>query len=106
MTLDQRSLMVFDRRTDQWSPVAVGIIHNPVWSRDGKYLYFQDLQADGVPIFRVSVTDRRPERICDRSVVNAADSIYFWGLAPDGGPIASFVFWSADVYGLNWKRTD
>ena len=105
MTLDQRRLKVFDRKTDKWSAVAEGIIHNPIWSHDGKYLYFQELQADNVPIFRVSVADRRLERICDRTVVSAADSIQFWGLAPDGGPIASFVFWSADVYGLNWKQT-
>jgi Tol biopolymer transport system component/DNA-binding winged helix-turn-helix (wHTH) protein len=104
MTLDQHRLMVFDRKTDRWSPIAEGIIHNPVWSRDGKYLYFQAFQEDEVPIFRVSVADRRLERICDRNVVNSADSIQFWGLAPDGGPIGSFVFWSADMYSLNWNQ--
>ena len=104
MTLDQHRLMVFDRNTSKWSPVAEGIIHNPVWSRDGKDLYFQELQEDEVPIFRVSVTDRRLERICDRNVASSADSIQFWSLAPDGGPIGSFVFWTADVYGLNWNH--
>jgi Tol biopolymer transport system component/DNA-binding winged helix-turn-helix (wHTH) protein len=104
MTLDQHRLMVFDRNTAKWSPVAEGIIHNPVWSRDGKDLYFQALQEDEVPIFRVSVTDRRLERICDRNVASSADSIEFWGLTPDGGPIGSLIFWTADVYGLNWNH--
>ena len=103
MTLDQHRLMVFDRNTAKWSTVAEGVIHNPVWSRDGKDLYFQALQKDEVPIFRVSVTDRRLERICDRSVASSADSIDFWGLAPDGGPTGSLVFWGADVYGLRWS---
>jgi Tol biopolymer transport system component/DNA-binding winged helix-turn-helix (wHTH) protein len=104
MTLDQHRLMVFDRDTSKWSTLADGILHNPVWSRDGKDLYFQDLQEDGVPILRVSVADRRVERICDRNVSGSADSILFWGLAPDGEPIGSLVFWAADVYGLTWNR--
>jgi len=104
MTLDQHRLMVFDRNTAKWSTVAEGIVHNPVWSRDGKDLYFQELQEDEVPIYRVSLTNRRLERICDRNVASSADSILFWGLAPDGGPIGSFLFYAADVYGLNWNR--
>jgi hypothetical protein len=69
MTLDQHRLMVFDRNTAKWSPIAEGIIHNPVCSQDGKHLYFQALQEDEVPIFRISVTDRHLERICDRECV-------------------------------------
>lgn len=103
MTLDQHNLMVFDRGTSKWFTVADGIIHNPAWSRDGKQLYFQQLIEDEVPIYRVTIADRRLERICDRSVSSSADSIGFWGLAPDGGLIGSLLFWSADVYGLNWN---
>ncbi len=100
MTLDQRQLMVFDRAASKWSPVADGIIHNPVWSRDGKHLYFQQLLEDEVPIYRVSIADRHLERICDRTVSSSADSIEFWGLAPDGAPVGSLLFWDADVYAI------
>lgn len=103
MTLDQHKLMVFDRTAVKWSTVADGIIHNPVWSRDGKHLYFQQLLEDEVPIYRVSIADRRLERICDRTVSSSADSIEFWGLAPDGGPVGSLLFWDADVYGIKWQ---
>ena len=106
MTLDQHRLMVFDRTTSKWSTVAEGVIHNPVWSRDGRNLYFQSLKEDEVPIFRVSIADRRLERICDRSVASSADSITFWGLAPDDGPIGSSRFYSADVYGLRWNHAN
>ncbi len=101
MTLDQHRLMVFDRKAQTWSTLADGLIHNPVWSRDGKFLFFQQLREDEVPVIRVSVTDRRLERLFDRTAVNSADSIQFWGLAPDGGPIASSLFYSANLYGLN-----
>jgi Tol biopolymer transport system component len=104
MTLDQHRLMVFDRTTTKWSTVAEGIIHNPVWSHDGKDLYFQALQEDELPILRVSIADRRVERICDRNVAGSADSIEFWGLAPDGEPTGSFLFWAGEVYGLRWNR--
>jgi len=49
MTLDQHRLMVFDRNTSKWSVLAEGLLHNPVWARDGKYVYFQALQEDEVP---------------------------------------------------------
>jgi Tol biopolymer transport system component/DNA-binding winged helix-turn-helix (wHTH) protein len=103
MTLDQHSLLVFDRTTVKWSKVAEGTIHNPVWSRDGKFLYFQALEEDEVPIWRVSIDTRRLERICDRRISVTADTIDFVGLAPDGNPIGALVFWAADVYGMNWK---
>jgi len=103
MTLDQHSLMVFDRGAAKWSKVAEGTIHNPVWSRDGNHLYFQALEEDEVPIWRVSIDNRRLERICDRRISVTADSIDFVGLAPDGNPIGALVFWAADIYGLNWK---
>jgi hypothetical protein len=104
MTLDQHRLMVFDRKTSKWSTLADGLIHNPVWSHDGKEVYFQALQEDGVPIFRVSVADRRLERIFDRTLGSSADSIEFWGLGADGGPIGSFLFYGAELYGLNWDH--
>ena len=49
-----------------------------------------------------SVADRRLVRICDRSVAPSADSIEFWGIAADGGPIGSSLSYGADLYGLNW----
>ncbi len=30
----------------------------------------------------------------------------FWGLAPDGGPIGSFLFYNSDLYGLNWTGSN
>lgn len=100
MTLDQHLLRVFDRNTSAWSTVAEGLIHNPVWSADGKQIYFQELQQDEVPIFRVPVRGGKLDRIFDRSVSNFADSVQFWGIAPDGGPIGSFLFYGADMYAL------
>jgi Tol biopolymer transport system component/DNA-binding winged helix-turn-helix (wHTH) protein len=104
MTLDQHRLMVFDFSTRKWTTVAEGTIHNPVWSHDGKSLYFQSLREDEVPIFRVSITDRRLERICDRTLASSADSIEFWGIAPDDGVVGSLLFFGADVYGLSWNH--
>jgi hypothetical protein len=62
------------------------------------------LQEDEAPIFCVSVADRHLERIFDRTLASSADSIDFWGIAADGGPIGSFLFYGAELYGLNWKH--
>jgi Tol biopolymer transport system component/DNA-binding winged helix-turn-helix (wHTH) protein len=102
MTLDQHRLMVFDRIVEKWSVLADGLIHNPVWAHDGKAIFFQDLQDDQVPVIRVSIADHRLEHVFDRNVASPADRITFWGLAADGGPVGSFLFYSADMYRLDW----
>ena len=107
MPLDQRKLMIFDLSTRQWSEVAAHSVDNPVWSKDGKYIYFHSFMEEGQPIYRFSIPSRRMERVAEfRDVqrANAGPGEYsFGGLTPDDSPLVSVQMWSGDIYALDWE---
>jgi len=39
--LDQRALLLFDRTQERWTTLATHGVGDPVWSHDGRSLYFQ-----------------------------------------------------------------
>jgi DNA-binding winged helix-turn-helix (wHTH) protein/Tol biopolymer transport system component len=104
-TLDDARLMLFDLATGRRTEVARGTsLYGAFWSRDGKYIYFQDLSG-GVEqqIYRVGVSDHRVEAIAGLSQFSRADAMAFSlaGLAPDGSPLASLMLSRGDVYALD-----
>jgi Tol biopolymer transport system component/DNA-binding winged helix-turn-helix (wHTH) protein len=104
MPLDQRKLAIFDRSTEKWTGLPVDSIDNPVWSRDGKYIYFHAFMEDGKPIYRVLLAERRFEKVAEFRDVQRADAgeYTFPGLAPDDSPLVSAHLWTADIYALDW----
>ncbi|HLY59831.1 MAG TPA: winged helix-turn-helix domain-containing protein [Terriglobia bacterium] len=105
-TRDDRSLMVFDSHSRQWSEFARGtVLRAPVfWSRDSKYAYSQDV-SEGVsqPIFRVRLSDLKVERIATFEQILREDvrNYVLTGVAPDGSPLASLILSHSDVYALD-----
>ena len=62
---DDRKLMLFDFQTRQWTHlVTAHTLFGVYWSRDGSWLYYQDVFG-GVeqPIYRIHIPDRRVERV-------------------------------------------
>lgn len=53
--LDQRALLLFDRMTQHWTTLSTLGVGDPVWSHDGRYLYFQDFLGAGKPIYKVAL---------------------------------------------------
>lgn len=105
-TRDDRSLMLFDSQSRQWSEFAHGtVLRAPVlWSRDSKYAYSQDV-SEGIsqPIFRVRLSDLKIERIATFEQILRADvrNYFLTGLAPDGSPLASLILSHSDIYALD-----
>lgn len=106
MPLDQGRLRVFDRTVEKWANLgpAGGRFNNPVWSKDGKYIYVQSISDEGWPICRVGVLDGRVEKVASFSDLNPGTIVSYWGIAPDSAPIASFNFLTADIYTVDWAR--
>jgi Tol biopolymer transport system component len=98
-------IRLFDFRTRQWRPLATGIgIGPPFWSRDGKYVYYQDAFAGAdQPVFRVRIGDRRIERVVSsRQLLQSNVTAYvLCGLAPGDAPIASVIRSNSDLYALD-----
>ena len=110
MPSDQRKLVLFDFETARWRDLAGASIgtglavdcrpycHNPRWSADGRYVYFEN-RPD---LLRVAVADLRVER-----VVGAADlpnvNVSFDGLTPDGSVLLATYPMSSDIHALEWQ---
>ena len=103
MPLDQRKLMLFDTTSQEWSELARGSFNNPVWSKDGKSLYYQSYD-EGSPIRRMQVTGGRVDKIADFRDIPPGTTVGYWGIADEDAPIVSFNFLTADIYSVDWAQ--
>lgn len=102
MPLDQRKLMILDSATNRWSELADKSADNPVWSSDGKSIYFHAFMEEGQPIYRVQISDRRLERIVDFRNLQPAEALEYIGLTDKDEPIILSNVWTANVYAVDW----
>jgi Tol biopolymer transport system component/DNA-binding winged helix-turn-helix (wHTH) protein len=105
VTEDLRHLRLLDLRTQRWSELADGTTINGrlAWSKDGKYLYYQDLLGEYEPIYRLRISDHSRELMTDfKQILGASPSrVAFVGLSPDDSPLATVLRTGSDVYALD-----
>jgi len=97
-------LMLFGVQSQRWTELAqANWFYTPYWSRDGKYLYTQDLAGVEQPVLRVRISDHKTEVITTLKQFARADAIAysFAGLTPDGEPLASLIRSDSDIYALD-----
>lgn len=104
MPLDQRKLMIFDMASNRWTEIARGRFNNPVWSKDGKYIYFQSFTEEGSPIFRMHVDGSRLEKMADFRNLQPGATVSYWGIGSEDAPIVSFHLLTADIYSVDWAH--
>ncbi len=97
--------MLFDLTTGQWSELSTGkSLNYPNWSRDGKFVYFEDIGESGPEIARVSITDRKREHVVAlKNVprVYLSQSGQPWnGVAPDNSPVIMRDVGNREIYSL------
>jgi Tol biopolymer transport system component len=102
---DDSKLMLFDVRAKQWSELGAGkVLEYPNWSPDSKYIYYEDSGSDGPEIDRISIVDRKKERVVglkDVPRVLLSDSGAPWnGVAADGSPLIMRDVGNREVYSL------
>jgi len=103
VTEDGSSVAVFDTRSRRWDRVARGGAFSPaVWSRDSKYVYFQDLVEEHEPVRRVDVATGRVERVAEFQALleGGVQRCGFEQLAPDGRLALRLTRGDHDVYAL------
>ena len=95
-------LMRFDLKTQKWTLQAKTDAGWQRWSRDGKYIYFASL-GPHPGIFRVAITDSRPEKIV--SLKGFRGTGYGWfSLGPGDEPLLlRNVSVGSEIYGLQWE---
>jgi Tol biopolymer transport system component/DNA-binding winged helix-turn-helix (wHTH) protein len=89
--LDQHALLLFDHTTQKWSTLSTHGAGDPLWSHDGRSVYFQDFLEAGKPIYRIGVPDGRLERIATIGNLRpiTASDYRLLSLAPGDLPVVS-----------------
>ena len=100
LSLDQTRLMLFDNATRKWRQLARQNIADPVWSRDGRAIYFHDFAQDGEPIYRLTLADDHAQRVADLRDLRSGDFVdyRFAGLAPGDIPLVNARMSTANIY--------
>jgi DNA-binding winged helix-turn-helix (wHTH) protein/Tol biopolymer transport system component len=104
LSADTHQLKMFDNDKRRWETLSSGAtLHNPLWSRDGKTLYFQDLGASGQPVYRLQIDSHVLQRIGGLNDPLHTDSIYsaLTGITPDDSPIVLEIHSINDLYALD-----
>jgi Tol biopolymer transport system component len=104
LSMDQATLFLFDVNTRTWTELGrFKTVHNAVWSRDERSLYFQVVDEES--IYRVRMADRAVEKVV--GLEGARNPAYwfcvFEGLDPDDSPLVSCHRYDPDIYALDWK---
>ena len=106
LSLDQTRLMLYDTAARTWRMLAQENIADPVWSHDGKSIFFHDFVQEGQPIYRLTIADRRMERIAGLRDLRSADVVdyRFAGLAPGDIPLVNARMSTANIYSAAIKQ--
>ncbi|HET9407322.1 MAG TPA: winged helix-turn-helix domain-containing protein [Candidatus Sulfotelmatobacter sp.] len=104
LTSDQRRVMLFAVRTSAWTEIADGnLASDPHWSADGESIYFQDLLAEGEPIYRLRLRDLRKDIVFSFDEQLRADAMRcgLVGMTHNGRFIVTVDRSGADIYALD-----
>jgi WD40 repeat protein len=99
------SIQLYDiRMRKQSEPLTKGT--NPVWSRDGEFLYFSfgaELSPKNIKFRwgRLRISDRKVE-YAGGTNIQLADWGWWFVLGPDGSVISARSIGAGDIYALNW----
>ena len=99
---DSSAFLLFDLAHQKWSVLVQGVVGYPYWSRDGSYVYFEDV---AVPhrssVARIRIKDGSVETIADLSGLRQI-SVGWIGRGPDDLPIAVREIGTEEIYALDW----
>ena len=105
---DFHALLVMDRQSGKWKQLArAEFVHLPKWSRDGRYIYYQDPRdGEDQPMYRVAALGGKAEEVASRKQFLRSDvgRYSFAALTPDDQPVAVVIRPNADVYALELER--
>ena len=101
--LDQRALLLFDKTTQRWTTISSHGAGDPLWSHDGRSVYFQDFLEAGKPIYRIAIPDGRSEQIATINNLRPilASDYRLLSLAPGDLPVVSARTSTVNLYSVD-----
>ena len=103
-TSDTEKIMLFDFDTQKWRELAKARANYHNWSRDGKFIYFDNVSLEPESaIFRVRITDGKIERVVSLKNVRMPFGFFgpWTGLDPDESPLVLRDTSTQEIYALD-----
>ncbi len=103
LTLDQKSVMLYDVAGRHWQLLASTSAADPVWASDSKSIYLHAFLADREPILRVEVPSGATDTIADLTNFHdgEAANYFFGGMTPRGEPLVQPRVGTGNLYSLD-----
>ncbi len=103
LTLDQKSIRLYDVERHQWHNLASITASDPVWSADSKAIYIHAFRSDGDPVLRIGVPEGEVKVLANlRSLGDSGATNYFFGgVTPHGEPLVQPRIGTGDLYALD-----
>ncbi len=102
---DSRKLVLFDFQTQKWTDwvTQTTSLGFPAWSRDGKYLYYDNTYSNDLSYRRVKVGETKSGvAVSLKNLRRYFGSVGFWsGLAPDGTALFVRDISTQEIYALD-----
>lgn len=105
LTLDQKSLMIYDMTQKRWKELAKTSASDPVWRADSKSLYVDAFLEDKQPILKINVPSGEVHVVADLNSFRdqATTNYFFGGLTPQDEPLIQPRIGTGDLYTLDLK---
>jgi Tol biopolymer transport system component/predicted Ser/Thr protein kinase len=103
-TVDFQKLVLFDFNSQKWEDFETIPPSYPNWSQDGKCVYFNNPFVKDLPVYRVCLNDRKPEKLVNLSDFGRlAQGRFGWwtGLGPDDSILAIRDISIEEIYALD-----
>ncbi len=96
--------MLFDVQAQHWTELAKGPLNWSLWSRDGRFVYFEREKAKA--LMRVRLSNRAVEEVVNfNNFKRVGTGGGFWfGLTPDDAPLMLHNTGTEEIYALDWKQ--
>lgn len=106
LTSDSQALMLYDFNAQTWSVLTQHPIGYPSWSKDSKYVFFDDTSfTDSPGFYRVRISDHTIQRVASlqdiRQVVLEWPFGSWTGVAPDDSPLVQRDVGTQEIYALD-----
>ena len=103
LTLDQKTMMLYDVAHRHWQRLASTSAADPVWSSDSKAVYVHAFLADREPILRVEVPSGAMHAVADLGNFpdGEAANYFFGGVTPRGEPLVQPRVGTGNLYALD-----
>ena len=100
---DRHKIALFDLRRQKWQTlVSMERPYRPTLSRDGRYVYFKT-RGGAEAIFRLSLADRKLEKIASLEDKSLFVNSEWFSLAPDDSPLVLRDVGTNEIYALDWE---